>query len=154
LGFEETDIDPFVIYDLLLSNSGGLICSHCGKKITADDLLEEKIVMGNIDGYLSHVDCLLSYIIKAEPTISSGLASGLFSESQVRHDLLSKPFESVILDMSRACSLKRLTPSTRQCSKFIASESNIIESRIKFNLEVILSFLDENYSDPMDSDVN
>jgi hypothetical protein len=156
LAFNEYDIDPVIICDIIISGSGGLICSHCGKRITIDELLEQKIVIGNDEGYLSHVGCLLGYIMKAEPIISSGLASGLISESQVRQDLLSRPFESVILDISRACSFKRLSPSkyNHECSKFIASESNVIEQRNNHNLEILLTYLDSTLPDPMYSNVN
>jgi len=156
LDIENYDIDPSIVYDIIISGSGGLICSHCGKKITLDELLEQKVVIGNDEGYLSHVNCLLGYIMKSEPIISSGLASGLFSESQVRHDLLSRPFESVILDISRACSFKRLSPSKQnhECSKFIASESNLIEQRNNHNLEMLLSYLDSTLPDPMYSNLN
>lgn len=156
LDFAETDIDPTIIYDIIISGSGGLICSHCGKKITLDELFEQKIVIGNEEGYLSHINCLLGYIMKSEPTISSGLDSGLFSESQVRQDLLSKPFESVILDISRACSIKRLSPSknNRECSKFVSSELNLIEARNNHNLEILLVYLDSTLPDPMYSNLN
>ncbi|UCE12332.1 MAG: hypothetical protein JSV04_09030, partial [Candidatus Heimdallarchaeota archaeon] len=97
---DESEIDLYVIYDAII-NGGGLICSHCGKRIIVEELYEQKIVIGNEEGYISHIDCLIGYIIKAEPVISSGLAHGLFSESQVRQDLLSRPFESIILDISR-----------------------------------------------------
>jgi len=153
LDLEELEIDPFVIYDLIISGSG-LICSHCEKRITIEELFEQKVVLGNEEGYISHVDCLLGYIMKAEPVISSGLASGLFSESQVRQDLLSRPFESVILDISRACSHKHLSPSTKECTKFIASESNLIEARNNYNLEILLNYLNNNIPDPIHSDVN
>ncbi len=143
LEIEENEIDPYLIYDLII-NGAGLICSHCGKRVNADELIEQKIVLGNEEGYLSHVDCLLSYIMKSEPSISSGLASGLFSEAEIRHDLLSRPYESVILDVNRACSFKHLTPSFTECSKFIASESNQIEERINYNLEIIIAYLEES----------
>ncbi len=152
---DESDIDLFMIYDLIISGSG-LVCSHCGTRIIIEELFEQKIVIGNEEGYLTHVDCLLRYIMKAEPTISSGLAHGLFSESQVRQDLLSRPFESVILDISRACSYKRLSLSKQNfaCSKFIASESNLIEERNNHNLELFLTYLDRTFPDPTYSDVN
>ena len=94
--------------------------------------------------------------MKAEPIISSVLAHGLFSESQVRQDLLSRPFESVILDISRACSYKSLSPSKQNhvCSKFIASESNFIEERNNYNLELLLTYLDRTVPDSTYSDVN
>ncbi|MHA1967700.1 MAG: hypothetical protein ACW964_07860 [Candidatus Hodarchaeales archaeon] len=156
MDFAETDIDPVIIYDIIISGSGGLICSHCGKRITLDELFEQKIVIGNEEGYLSHINCLIGYVMKSEPIISSGLSSGLFSESQVRQDLLSKPFESVVLDISRACSIKRLSPSknNRECSKFVASESNLIEARNNHNLEILLAFLDSTLPDPMYSNLN
>ena len=156
LDLTEHDFDPIIIYDIIISGNGGLICSHCGKRITLDELLEQNIVIGNEEGYLSHINCLLGYIMKSEPTISSGLASGLFSESQVRHDLLSKPFESVILDISRACSTIRLSTlkTSHECSKFIASESNIIEARNNHNLEILLTYLDSTLPDPMYSNLN
>jgi hypothetical protein len=156
LEFAETDIDPTIIYDIIISGSGGLICSHCGKKFTLDELFEQKIVIGNEEGYLSHVNCLIGYIMKSEPIISSGLSSGLFSETQVRQDLLSRPFESVILDISRACSTKRLSTSknNQECSKFVASELNLIEARNNHNLEILLAFLDSTLPDPMYSNLN
>ncbi len=152
---KESDADLIVVYDLII-NGGGLICSHCGKRIIIEELFEQKIVIGNDEGYLSHVDCLLGYIMKAEPIISSGLVNGLFSESQVREDLLSRPFESVILDISRACSYKRLSISkqNKECSQFIASESNLIEERINYNLELLLAYLDNTLSNSTYSDVN
>lgn len=152
---DESEIDLFVIYDAIL-NDGGLVCSHCGKRITVEELYEQKIVIGNENGYISHIDCLIGYIIKAEPVISSGLAHGLFSESQVRQDLLSRPFESIILDISRACSYKRLSLSKQnlECSKFIASESNIIQERNNYNLEQLLTYLDMTLPDFTYSDVN
>ncbi|UCG89991.1 MAG: hypothetical protein JSU57_05890 [Candidatus Heimdallarchaeota archaeon] len=152
---DESEADLFVVYDLII-NGGGLICSHCGKRFTVDELFEQKIVVGNEEGYVAHVDCLLGYIMKAEPIISSGLASGLFSESQVRHDLLSRPFESVILDISRACSYKRLSPSkqNQECSKFVAFESNLIEERNNYNLELLLTYLDSTLTNSTYSDLN
>ncbi|MFX0173217.1 MAG: hypothetical protein ACFE9L_15080 [Candidatus Hodarchaeota archaeon] len=153
MDLEELEIDPFALYDLIISG-GGLICSHCEKRITVEELFEQKVVLGNEQGYISHVDCLLGYIIKAEPAISSGLASGLFSESQVRQDLLSRPFESVVLDISRACSYNHLSPLTKECSKFIASESNLIEARNNYNLEILLNYLNDTIYDPIHSDVN
>ncbi len=152
---EDSETDLFVVYDLII-NGGGLICSHCAKRITIEELFEQKIVVGNEEGYITHVDCLLRYIMKAEPTISSGLANGLFSESQVRQDLLSRPFESVILDISRACSYKRLSPSkqNQECSKFIANESNLIVERNNYNLELLLTYLDSTLTDTTYSDVN
>jgi len=152
---EDSEADLFVVYDLII-NGGGLICSHCGKRFTVDELFEQKIVVGNEEGYVAHVDCLLRYIMKAEPIISSGLASGLFSESQVRQDLLSRPFESVILDISRACSYKRLSPSkqNQECSKFVAFESNLIEERNNYNLELLLTYLDTTLNNSTYSDLN
>lgn len=155
LDIEESEIDLFVVYDLIISG-GGLICSHCGKRISIEELFEQKIIVGNDDGYITHVDCLLRYIMKAEPIISSGLANGLFSEAQVRQDLLSRPFESVILDISRACSYKRLSTSkqSHECSKFIAFESNLIEERNNHNLELLLSYLDNTLINSTYSDLN
>jgi hypothetical protein len=153
LKIEEIEYEPSMVFDLIISG-GGLMCSHCGKRISMDELLEQKIVLGNDEGYIGHVDCLLGYVMKAEPVISSGLASGLFSESQVRQELLSRPFESVLLDISRACSYKRSSPSTHECSKFIASESNLIEARNRYNLEVILTYLEYTFPDTSYSDVN
>lgn len=152
---EDSETDLFVVYDLII-NGGGLICSHCAKRITIEELFEQKIVVGNEEGYITHVDCLLQYIMKSEPTISSGLANGLFSESQVRQDLLSRPFESVLLDISRACSYKRLSPSkqNQECSKFVAFESNLIEERNNYNLELLLTYLDSTLTDSTYSDVN
>jgi len=155
LDIDDSEIDLFVVYDLII-NGGGLICSHCGKRITIEELFEQKIVVGNEEGYITHVDCLLGYIMKAEPIISSGLVNGLFSESQVRQDLLSRPFESVVLDISRACSYKRLSPSkqNQECSKFIAFESNLIGERNNYNLELLLTYLDNSLSDSSFSDLN
>jgi hypothetical protein len=155
LDIDESEIDLFVVYDLII-NGGGLICSHCGKRITIEELFEQKIVVGNEEGYITHVDCLLEYIMKAEPIISSGLANGLFSESQVRQDLLSRPLESVVLDISRACSYNRLSPSkqNRECSKFIAFESNLIGERNSYNLELLLTYLDNTLIDSSFSDLN
>jgi hypothetical protein len=153
LDIDKFEVDPFVISDLIISG-GGLVCSHCGRRITIDELLDYKILIGNEEGYLSHIDCLINYIMKAEPTISSGLASGLFSESKIRQDLLSRPFESVVLDISRACSFKHLSPLTDKCSKFIASESTLIEARNNHNLEILLDYLDNTFNDPTYSDIN
>ncbi|MHA1972365.1 MAG: hypothetical protein ACTSW1_05195 [Candidatus Hodarchaeales archaeon] len=154
MAFEDFEIDLYIIYDLIIRGAG-LICSHCGKKFSLEDLYEEKIVQGD-EGYLGHVDCLLKYVMKAEPVISTGLAFGLVSESEVRHELLEKPYESVILDISRACSFKKLSPSrqSHECSKFIASESNLIESRSNFNYELLLVYLDEVNLDLSYSELN
>ena len=140
-----------MIYDLII-NGVGLICSHCGKKVSIEELIEQKVVLGNDEGYLSHVECLIKYIMKSEPSISSGLASGLFSEAEIREDLLSRPYESVILDVSRACSFKHLTPSFNECSRYIASESNLIEDRMNFNLELIINYLEETLPQTQDYD--
>lgn len=153
MDYEESEIEPSQIYDIIISG-GVLICSHCGERFTIDQLIDQKIVLGNTEGYLSHTDCLLGYIIKSEPIISSGLASGLFTETQIRHDLVSRPFESVVLDISRVCSHNRLTPMTNECSKFIASESDSIAARINYNLESILSYLDNSILDPNYSNMN
>ena len=58
LDIDESEIDLFVVYDLII-NGGGLICSHCGKRIRIEELFEQKIVVGNEEGYITHVDCLL-----------------------------------------------------------------------------------------------
>ncbi len=152
---DETEGDLYIIYDLII-NGSGLICSHCGKRFTVDELFEQKIVVGNEEGYITHIDCLLGYVIKAEPIISSGLAHGLFSESQVRQDLLSRPLESIILDISRACSFKRLSPlkQNRECSRFVASELNLIAERNNHNLELLLNYLDNTVPNSIYSDLN
>ena len=120
------------------------------------DLFENKIVLEAENGYIGHIDCLLDYIMKAEPIISSCLESGLFSESQVRQDLLSRPFESVILDISRVCSYNKLSASSqaKQSSKFIAAETSLIEMRNNNNLSTLLDFLDISMPDLSDSDIN
>ncbi len=107
-----TDLNAFLIYEVL-ANNGRLVCSHCGKRLTLNNLFDEKIVVEADDGYLSHVDCFLSYVMKSEPIISSCLENGLYSEAQVRTDLLSRPFESVLLDISRKCSYKKLSVNSQ-----------------------------------------
>lgn len=121
-----------------------------------NDLFDEKIVVEAENGYIGHIDCLLSYIMKAEPIISSCLESGLFSESKVRQDLLSRPFESVILDISRVCSYNKLSAKSQvgKCSKFIAAETNLIEMRNNNNLSILLDYLDIPMPDLSDSDIN
>jgi len=154
LDIEDLEIDLYVIYDLIIRGAG-LVCSHCGAKFSLEDLYEEKIVQGE-EGYLGHVDCLLRYVMKSEPVISTGLAFGLVSESHVRTELLEKPLESVILDISRACSFKKLSPLNRtgECSKYVASEANLIQSRNNYNYELLLNYLDDIIPDPMYSDLN
>ena len=152
---EANDLNGFLIYEII-ANNGRLICSHCGNRVILNDLFDERIVIEVENGYIGHINCLLKYIMKAEPIISSGLANGLFSESQVRHDLLSKPFESVILDLSRACSYRNLAISSQagKCSKFIAAETNLIEMRNNNNLSVLLDYIEISISDLSDSDIN
>ena len=150
-----TDLNAFLIYEVI-ANNGRLVCSHCGKRLTLNNLFDEKIVIEVDDGYLSHVDCFLSYIIKSEPIISSCLENGLYSEAQVRTDLLSRPFESVLLDISRKCSYKNLSVSSQaeKCSKFIATEANLIETRNSNNLTTLYDYIDINLPDLRDSDIN
>ncbi len=152
---EANDLNGFLIYEII-ANNGRLICSHCGNRVILNDLFDERIVIEVENGYIGHINCLLKYIMKAEPIISSGLANGLFSESQVRHDLLSKPFESVILDISRACSYRNLAISSQagKCSKFIAAETNLIEMRNNNNLSVLLDYIEISIPDLSDSDIN
>lgn len=152
---EESDFGDYLIYEVIATN-GRLLCSHCGKRIIMNDLFDEKIVVEAENGYIGHVDCLLDYIIKAEPIISSCLENGLFSESQVRQDLLSRPFESVILDISRVCSYNKLSTSSQagKCSRFIAAETSLIEMRNNNNLSTILDYLDSTIPDLSDSDIN
>jgi len=144
-----------LIYEII-ANNGRLLCSHCGKRILINDLFEDRTVIEAENGYLGHIDCLLDYIMKAEPIISSGLEKGLFSESQVRQDLLSRPFESVILDISRACSHKNLSASSQiqKCSKYIVTETNLIEMRNSSNLSILLDYLEVTIPDLSDSDIN
>ena len=152
---EANDLNGFLIYEII-ANNGRLICSHCGNRVILNDLFDERIVIEVENGYIGHINCLVKYIMKAEPIISSGLANGLFSESQVRHDLLSKPFESVILDISRACSYRNLAISSQagKCSKFIAAETNLIEMRNNNNLSVLLDYIEISIPDLSDSDIN
>ena len=152
---KDNDYNEFLIYEII-ANNGRLICSHCGNRVVLNDLFDEKIVAEFENGYVGHINCLLQYIMKAEPIISSGLANGLFSESQVRQDLLSRPFESVILDISRACSYKNLVISSQagKCTKFIATETNLIEMRNSNNLSVLLDYIDISLPDLSDSDIN
>ena len=152
---ENNDFNEFLIYEII-ANNGRLICSHRGNRVVLNDLFEEKIIAEVENGYIGHINCLLQYIMKAEPIISSGLASGLFSESQVRQDLLSRPFESVILDISRACSYRNLAISsqTGECTRFIAAETNLIEMRNNNNLSVLLDYIEISLPDLSDSDIN
>ncbi len=155
LEIKDNDFNEFLIYEIV-ANNGRLICSHCGNRVELNDLFDEKIVAEVDNGYIGHINCLLQYIMKAEPIISSGLASGLFSESQVRQELLSRPFESVILDISRACSYRNLTTSSQagECTRFIAAETNLIEMRNNNNLSVLLDYIDISLPDLSDSDIN
>ncbi len=152
---EESEISGFLIYEVI-ANNGRLLCSHCGKRVVINDLFDEKIVVEAENGYIGHIDCLLDYIIKAEPIISSCLENGLFSESQVRQDLLSRPFESVILDISRVCSYNKLSASSQagKCSRFIATETSLIEMRNNNNLTTLFDYLDILMPDLSDSDIN
>ena len=149
------DLNAYLIYEVI-ANNGRLVCSHCGKRLTLSNLFDEKIVIEADDGYLSHVDCFLSYIIKSEPIISSCLENGLYSEAQVRTDLLSRPFESVLLDISRKCSYKKLSVNSQaeKCSKFIATEANLIEMRNSNNLTILYDYIDITLPDLRDSDIN
>ena len=150
-----TDLNAFLIYEVL-ANNGRLVCSHCGKRLTLNNLFDEKIVVEADDGYLSHVDCFLSYVMKSEPIISSCLENGLYSEAQVRTDLLSRPFESVLLDISRKCSYKRLSVNSQaeKCSRFIATEANLIEMRNSNNLTILYDYMDITLPDLRESDIN
>ena len=149
------DFNLSLIYEVI-ANNGRLLCSHCGKGILINELFEDKIVAEAENGYLGHINCLLDYIMKAEPIISSGLEKGLFSESQVRQDLLSRPFESVILDISRACSHSNLSASSQiqKCSNYIVAETNLIEMRNSSNLSILLDYLEVAIPDLSDSDIN
>ena len=71
-------------------------------------------------------------------------------------DLLSRPFESVILDISRVCSYNKLSAKSQvgKCSKFIAAETNLIEMRNNNNLTILLDYLDIPMPDLSDSDIN
>jgi hypothetical protein len=151
----DSDYNVYLIYEVI-ANNGRLLCSHCGKRILINDLFENKTVIEAENGYLGHINCLLDYIMKAEPIISSGLEKGLFSESQVRQDLLSRPFESVILDISRVCSHNNLSASTqmKKCSNYIAAETNLIEMRNNSNLSILLDYLEVSIPDLSDSDIN
>lgn len=150
-----TDLNAFLIYEVL-ANNGRLVCSHCGKRLTLKNLFDEKIVVEADDGYLSHVDCFLSYVMKSEPIISSCLENGLYSEAQVRTDLLSRPFESVLLDISRKCSYKKLSVNSQaeKCSRFIATEANLIEMRNSNNLTILYDYMDITLPDLRESDIN
>ena len=150
-----TDLNAFLIYEVL-ANNGRLVCSHCGKRLTLNNLFDEKIVVEADDGYLSHVDCFLSYVMKSEPIISSCLENGLYSEAQVRTDLLSRPFESVLLDISRKCSYKKLSVNSqaKKCSRFIATEANLIEMRNSNNLTILYDYMDITLPDLRESDIN
>jgi hypothetical protein len=154
----ETDVSDFneyLIYEVV-ANNGRLVCSHCGKRIVLNELFGEKIVAEVENGYLGHINCLLDYIMKAEPIISSCLENGLFSESQVREDLLSRPFESVILDISRACSYEKISNSSQigKCTKFVAAETSLIEMRNNNNLTILLDYVEISVPDLTDSDIN
>jgi len=150
-----TDLNAFLIYEVI-TNNGRLVCSHCGKRLTLNNLFDEKIVVEADDGYLSHVDCFLNYIMKSEPVISSCLEYGLYSEAQVRTDLLSRPFESVLLDISRKCSYKKLSVNLQaeKCSKFIATEATLIEMRNSNNLTILYDNMNISLPDLRDSDIN
>ena len=139
LEVKDNDYNEFLIYEII-ANNGRLICSHCGNRVVLNDLFDEKIVAEFENGYVGHINCLLQYIMKAEPIISSGLANGLFSESQVR----------------RACSYKNLVISSQagKCTKFIATETNLIEMRNSNNLSVLLDYIDISLPDLSDSDIN
>jgi len=150
-----TDLNAFLIYEVI-ANNGRLVCSHCGKRLTLNNLFDEKIVVEADDGYLSHVECFLSYVMKSEPIISSCLENGLYSEAQVRTDLLSRPFESVLLDISRKCSYRRLSVNSQaeKCSRFIATEANLIEMRNSNNLTILYDYMDITLPDLRESDIN
>ena len=151
----DTDLNAFLIYEVI-TNNGRLVCSHCGKRLTLNNLFEEKIVIEAEEGYLSHVNCFLNYIMKSEPAILSCLENGLYSEAQVKTDLLSRPFESVILDISRKCSYEKLSlrSHAEKCSKFIATEANLIEMRNSNNLTILYDYIEVTIPDLRDSDIN
>ncbi|MHA2113612.1 MAG: hypothetical protein ACXADW_22525, partial [Candidatus Hodarchaeales archaeon] len=84
------------------------------------------------------------------------LENGLYSEAQVRTDLLSRPFESVLLDISRKCSYKKLSVNSQaeKCSRFIATEANLIEMRNSNNLTILYDYMEITLPDLRDSDIN
>ncbi|MFW9778946.1 MAG: hypothetical protein ACFFE8_08855 [Candidatus Heimdallarchaeota archaeon] len=148
---EEHEIDLYMIYDLMLQG-GGLICSHCGGNLDLEDLIQQNIVLGDNEGYLSHVECLIQFLMQAEPIISSGLSYGLISEDQVRDALLSQPWESVLLDIRRTCSKKQLTPSFQKAKQFISKQAHHIEARNVHNLGLLVDYLEkaEQIAYPLD----
>lgn len=150
---EDHEIDLYMIYDLMLQG-GGLVCSHCGGKLELEDLVQQKLVLGDNEGYLSHVDCLIRFLMRAEPIISSGLSFGLISEDQVRDALLSQPWESVLLDIRRTCSQKQLTRSFYNAKQFIAKHTRHIEARNVHNLGLLVDYLErtEQLAYPFDLD--
>ena len=153
MGSEDHEIDLYMIYDLMLQD-GGLICSHCGGKLDLEDLMQQKVVLGDNEGYLSHEDCLIRFLMRAEPIISSGLSFGLISEAQVRDALLSQPWESVLLDIRRTCSQKQITQAFFKAKKFIAKHARHIEARNVHNLGLLVDFLErtDQLTYPIDLD--
>ena len=162
---EEDFLDYFLLYEIVFSyrSSGNLICCHCGDKLTSADFVSNKIVLGdddNSEGYVSHIQCMLDYVIRSDPLIVYGTTNGIISETEIRTKLTNRPFESVILDLQRIYSTKKIgnkreiKKANDKCFHYITSVGKVIEARSNHNLDVIEKYLDTLYPDYLYSDYN
>lgn len=162
---EEGFLDYVLLYEIVFSyrSSGNLICVHCGEKLSTADFIRGKIILGESDemeGYVSHIQCMLDYVIRSDPLIVYGTSNGIISETEIRTELTNRPFESVLLDLQRIYSNKKVGKKrdikkvNDKCFHYITSVGKVIEARSNHNVDIIEKYLDTLYPDYLYSDYN